>query len=151
MLGHALLYSPLASIGIGHQGHRDMRLFIADSDVVLRVGLQLRLNLEPGIVVVGIAVHTNALLQQIVATEPDTVLLDWHLPGCPMDDVLAELNGLKQRPQIIVLSVQPEAEGAAIAAGADAFVAKSDPPDKLVEIVRTMRLMPSNGAVAVDG
>ena len=128
-----------------------MRLFIADADQELRVGLQLRLHQEPGMLVVGIADQANGLLAQIAASQPDVLLLDWLLPGRPARDVVADLHALERRPEIIVLSVRPEVESAAMAAGADAFVTKAAPPDRLVTILRSMRSKPEAGAPAASG
>jgi DNA-binding NarL/FixJ family response regulator len=113
-----------------------MRLFIADADQELRVGLQLRLHQEPGLLVVGIAVGANGLVAQVELSQPDVLLLDWRLPGRPARELLADLCALERRPRIIVLAVRPEVESEAMAAGADAFVAKSAPPDRLVAVLR---------------
>jgi DNA-binding NarL/FixJ family response regulator len=128
-----------------------MRVFIADADQDLRVGLQILLHQEPGMPVVGIAVRANGLLAQVAASQPDVVLLDWHLPGRLATDVLADLKTLERRPEIIVLSVQPEAESAARAAGADAFVSKTAPPDRLVAILRNMRSTLADRAPSAGG
>ena len=127
-----------------------MRLFIADANQMAVVGLQLLLHQEPGMPVVGVAVRTKGLLAQVAASQPDVLLLDWFLPGRPAADVLADLQALEQRPQIIVLSVQPETESAAMAAGADAFIAKTAPPDELVAILRNMTSRPAVDTALTD-
>jgi DNA-binding NarL/FixJ family response regulator len=128
-----------------------MRLFIADANQDLRVGLQLRLYQEPGMPVVGMAVRTKGLLTQVTASQPDVLLLDWFLPGRPAADVLADLQVLEQRPRIIVLSVKPETESAALAAGADAFFAKTASSDGLMAILHKMRSTPSDDVVPAAG
>jgi DNA-binding NarL/FixJ family response regulator len=78
------------------------------------------------------------------------MILDWHLPGRPAAGVLADLHALEWRPETIVLSVKPEAESEAIAAGADAFVAKIASSDQLVAILRKIRdgsFAPQQGAM----
>ena len=121
-----------------------MRVFIADADQELLLALQLLLHQEPGMPLVGIAVRASGVLAQVGASRPDVVLLDWFLPGRPATEMLADLHALERRPQIIVLSVQPEVESEARAAGADAFVAKSASPDRLVAILRRMRSTPAD-------
>jgi DNA-binding NarL/FixJ family response regulator len=96
------------------------------------------LRQEPGIYIIGMAVEAQGLLAQVEATQSDVVLLDWHLPGQPVTDVLADLKKLGQRPQIIVLSVRPEVESEAMVAGADAFVTKAASPEGLMAILRKM-------------
>ena len=116
-----------------------MRLFIADADQELRVGLQMLLHQEPGMVVVGIAVDGKDLLAQATLAQPDVLILDWFLPGRPATHMLADVRALERRPQIIVLSVRPEVESEAISAGADAFITKTASPDRLVAILHKMK------------
>jgi DNA-binding NarL/FixJ family response regulator len=128
-----------------------MRLFIADANRELRMGLLMLLHQEAGVVVVGIAVRARGLVDQVAASKPDVVLLDWELPDQPGADVLAELKTLEGLPEIIVLSVHPEAESAARSAGADAFVTKTKPPDRLMAILRTKRSTLAAGAPSAGG
>jgi DNA-binding NarL/FixJ family response regulator len=115
-----------------------MRLFIADADRALRVSLQMLLHAEPGMHVIGMAIQAKGLLAQIEASKPDVLLLDWHFPGMPMTDLLADLQALDLSLKIVVLSVRPEEENAILAAGADAFVGKTEPPDELLVYLRTL-------------
>jgi DNA-binding NarL/FixJ family response regulator len=149
----AVIYLTLLSTLLGnpYQGWHIMRLFIADANQDLRVGLQLRLHQEPGMPVVGMAVRTKGLLTQVAASQPDVLLLDWFLPGRPAADVLADLHALEQRPQIIVLSIQPETESAALAAGADAFFAKTTSSDGLMAILHKMRSRPADDLARAGG
>ncbi len=103
------------------------------------MSLRLRLHQEAGMSVVGIAVRAGALLAQVAASQPDVVLLDWSLRGQPATGLLADLQGLEPRPLIVVLSVWPEAESEAVAAGADAFVSKTAPPDRLLALLHDWR------------
>ena len=114
-----------------------MRLFIADVDKELRLALQLMLHQEPGMHVTGMAVQAPGLLAQIAASEPDVLLLDWHLPGMLITELVADLRGLELPPKIIVISVRPEDKDEAMAAGADGFIGKNAPPDELLEIIRS--------------
>jgi DNA-binding NarL/FixJ family response regulator len=116
-----------------------MRLFIADADRQLRVGLQILLHQQPGMQVIGMAVNANGLLDQVKACEPDVLLLDWRLPGIPVTELIAHLRTLNSPPKVIVLSIRSEKKSAAKAAGADAFFSKNRPPDELLEHLRTIR------------
>ena len=116
-----------------------MRVFIADTRSEARIALMIYLRQEPGIYITGMAVEAQGLSAQVEATQSDVVLLDWHLPGQAVSEVIAELKTLEQRPEIIVLSVRPEVESEAISAGADAFVTKAASPDRLVAILHKMK------------
>ena len=123
-----------------------MQLFIAEARKELRLALQMILNQEAGLHVTGIAVKTKGLVAQIAASEPDVLLLDWQLPGKPMKELVSDIRALELPLKIVVLSVQPEEEEPAMAAGADAFVTKNLPPDKLLVILRDMKQTPKDGA-----
>ena len=82
--------------------------------------------------VVGEAIEADELLAQVETARPDIVLLDWELPGLPRHDVLPALRARCPRLKVIALSGRPEARQAALAAGADAFVSKGDPPEQLL-------------------
>jgi CheY-like chemotaxis protein len=45
-------------------------------------------------------------------------------------------NGPAPRPPVIVMSCRPESESAALAAGAEGFVSKADPPGALLAALR---------------
>jgi DNA-binding NarL/FixJ family response regulator len=115
-----------------------MRLFIADADKELRVGLQILLHQEPGMQVIGVAVNAKGLLAQVEASQPDVLLLDWRLPGMPMTELIADLQALDLPPKLVVLSVRPEDKNAAKAVDADAFIGKTGPPDELLVYLRSM-------------
>jgi DNA-binding NarL/FixJ family response regulator len=117
-----------------------VRIFIADADRELRLALQILFHQEPGMHVTGIAVRTEGLAAQVAASQPDVLLLDWHLPGGSMAEVLAELGRSASGPQVIVMSVNPDTEQDAMAAGADLFVAKNVPPGELLGALRSIEV-----------
>ena len=112
-----------------------MRVLLADDQTKVRSALRLLLEQQPGLSVVGEAAEAEDLLAQVEATQPDLVLLDWELPGLRTDDRLSALRTLCPQLKVIALSGQPEARRAALAAGADAFVSKGDPPERLLAAV----------------
>ena len=70
---------------------------------------------------------------QIETFRPHLVFLDWELPGRPAAALLLALRKLDYHPMVIVLSTRYESERDALDAGADAFVNKGDPPERLLE------------------
>jgi DNA-binding NarL/FixJ family response regulator len=114
-----------------------MRILLADDQPKVRLGLRLLLEQEEWASVVGEAAETKSLLAQVEATQPDLVLLDWSLHRSGRLDLLSELRGCCPRLAVVVLSGQPEAERDALDAGADAFVSKADPPERLLAAIRS--------------
>ena len=116
-----------------------MRILLADDQSNVRFALRALLERQSGVQVVGEAVNSETLLGQVKAACPDLVLLDWGLPGIAADELLPTLRDACPDLSVIVLSGQPEARRAALAAGADAFVGKTDPPEQLLATIRSIK------------
>jgi DNA-binding NarL/FixJ family response regulator len=112
-----------------------MRILLADNQPKVRHALRVLLEHQPGLKVVGEVTDGADLVARIEATRPDIVLLHWRLRGWSAVDSLSSLREAYPDPAVIVLSGHPEVEDAALAAGADAFVSKADPPEKLLEAI----------------
>jgi DNA-binding NarL/FixJ family response regulator len=127
----------LVGAGVIVSGERKLRVLVADNDERVRSSLQLLLQQEPGLVI-GQCSDLDGLLIQLKEFKPDLLLLDWELRGRPVTALLFAANRTEFRPKIIVLSGRPESEQAALAAGADAFVSKADPPERLLRTLRNL-------------
>ncbi len=114
------------------------RIIVADADQRVRSALRILLQEEPGLVVVGESSDLPSLMAQVAELVPDLVLLDWELPGRPAAAILVAQTTIDYRPMIIVFSARPESEEAVLAAGADAFVSKGDPPEALLSAFRRL-------------
>ncbi len=73
-------------------------------------------------------------------TAPGLVLLDWELPpgGFSPVDPAAFVEALRSAApdcRVIAMSARPEAEEESLRAGCDAFVSRTDPPDRLVALL----------------
>jgi DNA-binding NarL/FixJ family response regulator len=121
-----------------------MRVLIADDQPQVRSALRLLLKQEPGMIVVGEAEDTQQALELADGQRPDLVLLDWELPGPwsagPLKNagqrLLPALRARCPRVTVVALSGRPEARQAALDAGADAFVSKGDPPERVLATVK---------------
>ncbi|MBN1937693.1 MAG: response regulator transcription factor [Anaerolineae bacterium] len=112
-----------------------MRILLADNQPKVRFALRVLLERQAGLEVVGDAVDAVGLVSMAEACCPDLILLSWDLPGLAALDSLNTLRNLCPNGRIVILSGRPEAQHEAVAAGADAFVSKTDPPDKLLSII----------------
>jgi len=115
-----------------------MRVVLADDQPKVRSALQLLLKHTLDISAMTEAGETKVLLEQIRTIHPDLVLLDWELPGLSAIGSLSALREGCPKLLVIVLSGRPEACEQALAAGADAFVSKIDPPEFLLETLRAV-------------
>lgn len=113
-----------------------MRILLADKQPQVRFALKVLLERQSGYEVVGEAVSTEELLLQTQTAHPDLVLLDWDLPGLEKIKSVAPLKQYCPHLFVAVLSGRFEARHAALSAGADAFVSKSEPPEVLLTTIR---------------
>ncbi|MBC7121343.1 MAG: response regulator transcription factor [Candidatus Methanosuratus sp.] len=101
--------------------------------------MRLLLEQDPTILVTGEAASGEELLEQIMTTCPDLILLDWELPGPLVEGLLAAIHDCCPNVLIIALSGRSEARHSALAAGVDVFVSKGDPPEHLLEAIGICR------------
>lgn len=113
-----------------------MRILLADDQPQVRFALRVLLEQQPGLAVVGEVSDGSGLLEHVVMTLPDVVLLGWELPGLRATDSLARLRQVCPGILVVVLSGRIEARIDALSAGADAFVSKGDPPERLLDAIR---------------
>jgi len=112
-----------------------IRVIVAEDRGILSSALARQLAREPDIdVVAAVRAGTDAV-DAALAQRPDVVLLDVDLDG------MAAATHLRERLpgcRILVLTSfgSPEALRRAMAAGADAFLAKDGPADELADAVR---------------
>ena len=110
------------------------RVLLADDNQDLRSALALLLETRLGATIIGEACTMESLLSQAAITQPDIVLLDWELPGKPEADRIVVIRSVAPTSRVIVVSARPES--ATLAVGADAFVNKTDPPERILNIFR---------------
>ena len=116
-----------------------LRIFIADPSRDGRLAMQMLLEHEPGLKVVGIAVQKAGLVKQVTAVQPDVILIDWQLLVTKPTALINKLHTHASPCCILVLDVRPETEKEALAAGADAFITKNSPPDNLIQLLRQFK------------
>lgn len=115
-----------------------MRVLLTDNRTRVRSALKRLLERESELSVVGEVAEVKDLLVQVQETQPDLVLLDWELPDLPAIDLLSTLHSLHSPPKVVAFSEHMEARQEALAAGADAFVSKTDPGEWLLTTLRAV-------------
>jgi DNA-binding NarL/FixJ family response regulator len=117
-----------------------MDILLASARSDLRFALEVLLREQPGLAVTGTATGSEGLLALARSSCPDLVIVDWDLPGRPPADVLAVVRALDCRPYLIILGRNARDRKPALAAGADGFVLRGDPPDRLLAAVQQARV-----------
>ena len=116
-----------------------MRILLADKEFNVRYGLRVLLEEQTHSQIVGEAADAGELMALVVSACPDLLLMSWGLPGRQGPDLLAALRRSCEDLYVIVLSGRPEARQAVLDAGADAFVSKVEPPERLLAAIAAAR------------
>jgi DNA-binding NarL/FixJ family response regulator len=127
--------------------HTTVRILVADDDARVCWAVQTLLQQEPEPIKVRECSDVGSLVDQLGDFKPDLVLLDWELPGRLIAASPPEWHAIEPIPRVIILSTRPESEQAAMGAGADAFVSKGDPPERLLEAIRDQLRVRGSGEV----
>ena len=115
-----------------------IRVFIADDHAVLREGLRRILEAAGDMVVVGEAGDGEEVLRRAAAERWDVLLLDLGLPGASGASVMRDLQAIRPRMPVLVLSAQPEDLYALrlLRSGAAGYVHKGRPAATIVAAIR---------------
>lgn len=113
-----------------------MRILLADGQPKVRHALRVLLQRQDDIEIIGEAGDAVALLQQLPHSSPDMILLDWEINGQNPGHLLGTIRELLPTSILIALSGRGEARHEALSAGADTFIAKTDPPERLLAAIK---------------
>ena len=115
-----------------------IRVFIADDHAVVRSGLQLVLEAEGEMTVVGTASDGLRAVQAEEVDRCDVVILDLSLPKLSGGEVLRRLRARRPELPIVILSMYPEDQYALhlLREGASAYLSKNRPPEEVIAAIR---------------
>jgi DNA-binding NarL/FixJ family response regulator len=119
-----------------------VKVLIVDDQVLIRAGMAAILRAAPGYEVVGEACDGTEAVTMAALTEPDVVLMDIRMPD--MDGIAATraiLNsGREHLPRILILTTfdMDQYVYEALRAGADGFVLKDTPPERLLAALKAV-------------
>ena len=119
----------------------EIRVFIADDNVVIRQGLRNLLNAEEGITVVGEASTGAEAIQWMRRHEADVVLMDIRMPVIDGISATAEIARARPETKILILTVteDPATLARSIYAGAKGYLVYSHfSPEELLNAVYTV-------------
>jgi two-component system, NarL family, response regulator LiaR len=115
-----------------------IRVLICDDQVVVCDGLEMILNADEEIIVVGTAYDGEEAIHLIPQTNPDIILMDLKMPG--MNGIQATSQIAKKYPHIKVLVLTTFGDDEwvfdAIRSGASGYLLKGTPRQDLVKAVK---------------
>ncbi len=115
-----------------------MNVLLADQHSHTRLGLEMLLNREPGVSIVGSAANSAGLLALARTAAPDLIILEAALPGPPPAELIAQLRRNAPKVQIILLCNET-VEDISLSAGEHFCIKKGYPPAVLLALFRALR------------
>ena len=117
------------------------RIVLADDHILMRRGLQMMIDSQPDLEVIGEAGDGLELLKLLQHMTPDMVLVDVAMPRLRGIEAVREIRSLYPQMRILVVSMHKNREYIyhAFAAGADGYLLKEDSDTELLLAVETVR------------
>ncbi|MES9520843.1 response regulator [Streptomyces capoamus] len=121
-------------------GTRSIRVLIADDQEMVRQGFTVLLDTQPGIEVVGQAVHGRDAIARTAELAPDVVLMDVRMPELGGIEATRRITEDHPAVRVLVLTTfdLDEYVYEALRAGASGFLLKDASAEKLAEAVRVV-------------
>jgi two-component system, NarL family, response regulator NreC len=113
-----------------------IRVVIADDHAVVRKGLRLLLDAEPGLHVVAEAGNVPDAIRMAKAHRPAVLVLDLNMPGGSSLEAIPEIAAGETAIVVLTMQDDPSFARQALQAGACGFVLKEAADDELLLAVR---------------
>ena len=112
-----------------------LRILIVDDQKHARRSLKALLATRFQLVDTCEATNGMDAIRCVEECKPDIVLMDARMPDMDGIDATRIIKMKSAHIPVIVLSLYPEYEADALAAGARAFISKGEPPERLLEVL----------------
>lgn len=115
-----------------------IRILIADDHPIVRQGLEIVINSQPEMRLVGQAADGDEALKLIKETKPDVIVMDLKMPIKNGLSAIQELKNSDLDTKILVLTSFPDDEMviSAIQTGVNGVMVKEAPPEELLNAIR---------------
>jgi DNA-binding NarL/FixJ family response regulator len=117
-----------------------IRILLADDHNILRRGLRLLLERQPGFEVVGEAADGRQAVETAETTKPDVVLLDIAMPNLNGIEAAEQIRNALPQAAIVILSMHSDESYVlrALKAGARGYVLKDSAENDLIDTIKAV-------------
>jgi DNA-binding NarL/FixJ family response regulator len=117
-----------------------IRVLLVDDQAMIRQGLRMILDAEPGLTIVGEAADGAEAVALVPAAKPDVVLMDVRMPKLDGIAACARICAAANPPRVLMLTTfdLEDYVYSALRAGASGFLLKDAPADQLVEAIEVV-------------
>jgi two-component system response regulator NreC len=116
-----------------------IRVVLADDHELVRSGLRMLLEAEPGIEIVAEAGDVDGAVRYSLGHKPQVLVLDLNMPGTLTSfEAIPKVHEASARTQVVVLTMEedPAFARTALQSGALGYVLKEAADEELIEAVR---------------
>jgi two-component system response regulator NreC len=119
---------------------KPIRILLADDHNVMRRGLRLLLQSQPGFTVVGEAADGHQAVDQAIALKPDVVVLDIAMPHLNGAEAANRIHELLPNTAIVILSMHSDESYVlrALKAGAKGYLVKDSAESDLIGAIKAV-------------
>ena len=119
---------------------KQIRILLADDHNVMRRGLRLLLESQPGFVVVGEAADGYSAVEQAQAMKPDVAVLDIAMPRLNGTEAAQRIAEILPNTAIVILSMHSDESYVlrALKAGAKGYLVKDSAEGDLIEAIKAV-------------
>jgi DNA-binding NarL/FixJ family response regulator len=117
-----------------------IRVVVVDDHAAVRIGLKTAMASAPGLACVGVAGDGGQMRSLLYRTNPDVVVLDYHLPHVNGLVLCRQIKQEVLAPGVLLYSAyaDPALVVPALVAGADGIVHKGAPARELLEAIHAV-------------
>jgi CheY-like chemotaxis protein len=123
--------------------HRKLRILIVDDQYHARRSLKALIATKFQLANTCEATNGIEAIRCLEECKPDLILMDVRMPEMDGIEATRIIKTKSSHPPVIVLSMYPEYQEAAVAAGADSFFSKGESPEQLLAAL-TALITPAN-------
>ncbi|MFC4064596.1 response regulator transcription factor [Actinoplanes subglobosus] len=115
-----------------------IRVLLVDDQQLIRAGLRMLCDAEPGMEVVGEAGDGRAAVELAARLVPDVIVMDLRMPGVDGITATSRIVGARPAARVLVLTTFGDDDHLypALQAGACGFLLKDAPPEELLHGIR---------------
>lgn len=126
-----------STASVSHQESKDIRIFIADDETIVRESLELLLQSKDDFEVIGGCSDAEETLRLVLKLKPDILLLDHRLPREGAMNVLERLKESETNLKVILLcpAMTQDETIRALRSGALGILSKTEPIESLIECI----------------
>jgi two-component system response regulator NreC len=119
---------------------KHIRILLADDHNIMRKGLRLLVESQPGFSVVGEAADGREAVEQATATRPDVIVLDIAMPNLSGIEAAQRIHDQLPQTAIVILSMHSDESYIlrALKAGARGYLLKDSAEGDLIDAIKAV-------------